>query len=57
MKNKSIAALMRSYLKLKGLPLRPALSFDDVQIINNISDINSRSDIKNLRTRLARNFF
>jgi len=57
MDKKQLEMLVRRYLKWKGLPLRPALSFDDVQIINNISDINSRSDIKDLRTQLAKNFF
>ena len=49
--------LVGNYFEEKGLPLRPALTFDDVQIINNISDISSRSDIKNLKTPLRRSFF
>jgi len=47
----------KKYFEEKGLPLQPALTFDDVQIINNISDISSRSDIKNLKTPLSRSFF
>ena len=57
MEKKLLEMLVKRYLKWKGLPIRPALSFDDVQIINNISDINSRSDIKNLRIQLAKSFF
>lgn len=57
MRREHLEILVKKYFEWKGLPLRPALSFDDVQIINNISDINSRSDIKNLQAQLAGNFF
>lgn len=55
-KLKNIDKLVNDYFEEKGLPIRPALTFDDVQIINNISDIFSRSDIKDLKTPLSRNF-
>src|SRR3989338_7713521 len=55
-KQKNINKLVGDYFEEKGLPSRPALTFDDVQIINNISDISSRSDIKNLKTPLSKNF-
>jgi len=48
--------LVKDYFENKGLPLSPALTFDDVQIINNISDVHSRSDIKDLKAPISKNF-
>jgi len=45
--------LVKKYLKKKGLPEQPALTFSDVVIQDNFSSIRSRSDILNLKTRLA----
>ncbi len=50
-------ALVRSYFKKKGLPLQPALTFADVVIKDNFSEIGSRSDISNLKTKLVRNIY
>lgn len=49
-----IKELVKSYFEKKGLPFEPALTFVDAVIKDNFSDINSRADIKNLKTRLAR---
>ncbi len=45
--------LIRRYFKEKGLPLEPALTFSDVVIKDEYSEIDSRSDIDNLRTKLT----
>ncbi len=57
MEPEEIDALVENYLKEKGLPLSPALTFDDVNIRERISDISSRRDITDLRTRLAKDFY
>ncbi|MBI3046359.1 MAG: IMP dehydrogenase [Candidatus Harrisonbacteria bacterium] len=49
----NLEAAVRRYFKTKGLPLQPALTFADVAIKDNFSAIDSRSDIKNLKIRLA----
>ncbi len=49
--------LVRAYLAQKRLPADPAVTFDDVIIRERISDIESRSDIKNIKARLSKNFF
>ena len=49
----TLEAVVRRYFKTKGLPLQPALTFADVVIKDNFSAIDSRSDIKNLKTRLV----
>ncbi len=48
---------VKNYFKNKNLPERPALSFTDVAIEDNYSSIGSRSDIRNLRTHLAKNIY
>jgi IMP dehydrogenase len=55
MNNRRLKALIGKYFSKKGLPKRPALTFDDVVILDRFSDIRSRSDILNLKTRLAKN--
>ena len=45
--------LIADYFKIKGLPREPALTFEDVTIIDLYSDIPSRSAIKNTRGQLA----
>ena len=53
----SVRTLVNRYFRRKGLPLQPALTFADVIIEDNFSPIRSRSDIRDLRVRLARNVF
>lgn len=48
---------IESLFKAKGLPVLPALTFSDVTIQSQWSDIVHRSDINNLKARLGRNFF
>jgi IMP dehydrogenase len=43
--------------KNKGLPELPALTFSDVTIQSKWSDIEHRSDIKNFKTYLSKNFY
>lgn len=50
----NLKATVISYFRKKGLPVRPALTFADVVIMDRFSDIRSRSDISNLQTRLAK---
>lgn len=46
--------LVRRYFRKKGLPLEPALTFADVVIRDNFSEVDSRSDINNLKARLTK---
>ena len=46
---------VKAYFKKKGLPESPALTFADVVIRDNFSEISSRSDIRNLETRVTKN--
>ncbi len=57
MRAKSIKIPISKYFRKKGLPEKPALTFNDVVIRDNFSSIRSRSNISNLRTRLAKNFW
>lgn len=45
------------YLREKGLPLDIALTFEDVAILDFMSDIPSRSSIKDSRSHLARDIY
>ncbi|MDP3999718.1 MAG: IMP dehydrogenase [bacterium] len=49
--------LVQKYFKRKGLPLMPAVTFDDVLVREGISSIASRSDITNLKAQLAKDFW
>jgi IMP dehydrogenase len=53
MNKRILGILVNRYFRKKGLPERPALTFSDVVIQDNFSSIRSRSDILNLKTRLA----
>lgn len=46
--------LVGEYFKKKGLPFQPALTFADVVIRDNFSEVDSRSDINNLKARLTK---
>ena len=48
---------IKQYLTAKGMPTDIAISFNDVCVIDKKSDIASRSDIRDLRTQIARNTF
>ena len=52
---KHVGGIVTKYLKSKGLPLKTAVTFADVFIVDRKSRIRKRSDITNLGTRLARN--
>lgn len=52
----SIETLVRNFFEKKGLPWRPALTFEDVTIITKWSSIKSRKDVKDFRVQLAKNF-
>ncbi len=53
--HKKIGDIVNRYLKAKGLPLKTALAFADVFIVDRKSRVRKRSDINHLGTRLARN--
>src|SRR3989344_4367841 len=53
----NLETAVKRYFKAKGLPLQPALTFSDIVIKDSFSTIDSRSDIRNLRTKLAGNLF
>lgn len=53
----SLRDTVSRYLKEKGLPEDIALTFEDVTILDQKSDIPSRSAITDMRTRLGKNFF
>ncbi len=53
---KDIGRLVRDYFKKKGLPLRPALTFQDVSIVTGYSKIRRRSDLKDFQVRLSDRF-
>lgn len=53
----NLEAVVKRYFKKKGLPWRPALTFNDVSIITKFSDIPSRSALKDFRTLLGNNFY
>ncbi len=57
MSQKNLRTIVSDYFKKKGLPERPALTFNDVVIEDRFSNIRSRSDILNLKTRLAANIY
>lgn len=50
---KNIRHSVEKYLQRKGLPVDVAVTFNDVFIVDRLSDIASRVDIKDLKTRLA----
>src|SRR3989344_9373394 len=52
---KRVGGIVTKYLKSKGLPLKTAVTFADVFIVDRKSRIRKLSDITNLGTRLARN--
>lgn len=52
-----LEAAVRRYFKKKGLPWRPALTFNDVSIITKFSDVSSRSALKDFRTPIGNNFY
>ncbi|KKU11950.1 MAG: Inosine-5'-monophosphate dehydrogenase [Parcubacteria group bacterium GW2011_GWC2_45_7] len=49
--------LINDYFKAKGLPVTPALTFEDITIVDKFSDIPTRSAIKDTRGRLAQNMY
>jgi len=51
-----IDKLVQNYFDKKGLPLRPALTFSDVTIVTKYSEIERRSDLRNFKTNLSKNF-
>lgn len=52
-----IQQLVEDYFKTKGLPRSPAVTFEDVAIVDLYSDIPTRSSIKDTRGHLAQNIF
>jgi IMP dehydrogenase len=52
----SLKPLVNSYLEKKGIAISPAGTFNDYAIINLLSSIHSRGDIKHLKTKLSKNF-
>ncbi len=50
-------SLVAKYFQRKGLPLDLALAFPDVIVRDKYSTINSRSDVRNLRSNLAGDVF
>lgn len=57
MEEKEMDERITAYFKKKGLPLTPALTFEDVTIVDLYSDISSRSSIEDTGGRLAKNIF
>lgn len=57
MNQKTIDNLVEKYLEEKGLPQSPALTFEDVTIVDLYSDVPSRSSIKDTRGRLAQHVY
>lgn len=57
MDRETMDRLISDYFRKKGLPLMPAVTFDDVVVCEGISSIASRSDINNLRAQLAKDFW
>src|SRR3989344_8353863 len=55
--DEKIYLIVEKYLHEKGLSHDIAATFEDVLIIDQKSDIPSRSSIKDTRSRLARDFF
>ncbi|MBI2122360.1 MAG: IMP dehydrogenase [Candidatus Sungbacteria bacterium] len=55
--NDNLSSIIEKYLHEKGLSRDIAVTFEDVFIIDQNSDIPSRSSIKNTRLRMARDFF
>lgn len=55
--DENLSSTVEKYLQEKGLPVNIAVTFEDVLIIDQKSDIPSRSSIKDTRSRLARDFF
>lgn len=53
----SIKNLIKKYFQRKSLPLDIGLTFSDVVIKDNFSEIDSRSDIKNLKSKLTRDTY
>lgn len=56
MNSVQIKKTVEEYLKLKGLPQAPALTFEDVTIIDLYSEIPSRSSIKDTKAFLTPDF-
>lgn len=52
-----IKQLVSEYLSKKGLPVDLALTFDDVVIVDQYSEIKSRSDISDTKTEIAKGVF
>lgn len=55
--DENISLILEKYLRSKGLPQDIAITFEDVFIIDQKSDIPSRSSIQDTHSRLARDFF
>jgi len=57
MKQQDIKKAVEEYLELKGLPKTPALTFEDVTIVDLYSEIPSRSSIENTRGYLTKDIY
>ncbi len=57
MNQKTIDKLVEDYLEIKGLPQSPAVTFEDVTIVDLYSDIPSRSSIKDTKGRMAQHIY
>src|SRR3989338_1846874 len=57
MKYLEVTKTIEEYFEKKGLPLAPALTFEDVTIVDLFSDIPSRSAIRDTRGHIAQSIF